>query len=50
MVPKAKTPLGRRLKRIRAKIEDSGVPLLTWEQIAAAAPERRGERHETEPH
>jgi hypothetical protein len=37
-----KTPLGKRLREIRAKIFASGVPLLDWEEIAHEVADRRG--------
>ena len=38
-----RTPLGRRLWEIRAKIVASGEPLLGWEEIEREVAERRGE-------
>ena len=38
-----RTPLGRRLGEIRAKIVASGEPLLGWEEIEREVAERRGE-------
>ena len=38
----AKTPLGKRLTRIRARIVAAGQPLLDWEGIEAEIAERRG--------
>ncbi len=38
-----KTPLGRKLVSIRAKIIASGEPLLNWEEIEREVAERRGE-------
>ena len=40
---KPRTPLGRRLWEIRAKIVASGEPLLGWEEIEREVAERRGE-------
>lgn len=46
-LPKAskqrRTPLGRRLDEIRARIKASGQPLLSWEDIDQELAERRGE-------
>lgn len=38
-----RTPLGRRLEEIRERIEASGEPLLSWEEIDREVGERRGE-------
>ena len=38
----AKTPLGRRLWEIRARIVASGAPLLTWDEIDQEVEERQG--------
>jgi hypothetical protein len=38
-----RTPLGRRLDEIRARIEASGQPLLSWEDIDRELAELRGE-------
>ena len=38
----AKTPLGRRLWEIRARIVASGTPLLSWDEIDREVQERRG--------
>jgi len=38
----AKTPLGRRLWEIRARIVTSGVPLLSWDEIDREVEDRRG--------
>ena len=38
-----RTPLGRRLDQIRARIEASGPPLLSWEDIDRELAELRGE-------
>jgi hypothetical protein len=38
-----RTPLGRRLDEIRARIKASGQPLLSWEDIDRELAERRGE-------
>jgi chorismate-pyruvate lyase len=38
----AKTPLGRRLWEIRARIVASGAPLLSWDEIDREIEERRG--------
>ncbi len=37
-----RTPLGKRLREIRAKIFASGVPLLDWEEIVQEVANRRG--------
>ena len=37
------TPLGRQLLEARRKIEDSGVPLLSQEQLERERAERRGD-------
>lgn len=37
-----KTPLGRKLWKIRAKIIASGEPLLDWDDIEREVAERRG--------
>lgn len=39
---KPKTPLGKRLWELRAKIIASGEPLLDWEGVAREVAERRG--------
>ena len=36
------SPLGRRLREIRARIVASGVPLLNWEELEREIAERRG--------
>lgn len=41
----ARTPLGRKLVRIREQIEQSGVPLLDWDELEREIAERRGERN-----
>ncbi len=42
-----RTPLGRRLDEIRARIKESGVPLLSWEDIdRELAEQRRGVEEE----
>ena len=38
----ARTPLGRRLWEIRARVVASGVPMLSWEEIEREVEERRG--------
>ncbi len=38
----AKTPLGRRLWEIRARVLASGAPLLTWDEIDQEVEERQG--------
>jgi hypothetical protein len=38
----ARTPLGRRLWEIRARIVASGIPLLSWDEIDQEVAERRG--------
>ena len=38
----AKTPLGRRLWEIRARIVASGAPLLTWDEIDQEVEKRQG--------
>jgi len=38
----AQTPLGAELRRLRAKIIESGEPLLSWEEIEKEVAERRG--------
>ena len=38
----ARTPLGAELRRLRAKIIESGEPLLSWEDIEKEVAERRG--------
>lgn len=40
---RARTPLGRRLREIRRRIEASGAPLLDWDGIDRERKERRGE-------
>lgn len=45
MSGEARTPLGRRLREIRRRIEAGGVPLLDWDGIDRERKERRGERH-----
>lgn len=40
---KARTPLGKRLLSLRAKIIASGEPLLSWEEIDIEVRKRRGE-------
>ena len=40
----ARTKLGRRLQRIRARIVASGEALLSWEDVAREVAERRGEK------
>jgi hypothetical protein len=39
----ARTPLGRRLAELRARIVASGEPLLDWSQLEREIAERRGE-------
>ena len=39
----SRTPLGKRLLRIREQIFALGEPLLTWEEIEREVAERRGE-------
>ncbi|MGI6415118.1 MAG: hypothetical protein ACOX1P_05560 [Thermoguttaceae bacterium] len=41
----ARTPLGRRLREIRQRIEASGAPLLDWNDIERELAERRGKRN-----
>jgi hypothetical protein len=38
----ARTPLGADLRRLRAKIIESGEPLLSWEAIEQEVADRRG--------
>lgn len=38
----ARTPLGAELRRLRAKIIESGEPLLSWKDIEKEVTERRG--------
>lgn len=38
-----RTPLGRRLMKLRAQIVASGEPLLGWDDIEREVAERRGE-------
>jgi hypothetical protein len=38
----ARTPLGADLRRLRAKIVESGEPLLSWEAIEKEVADRRG--------
>lgn len=40
-----KTPLGRKLVRLRKRIERSGVPLLDWDDLEREIAERRGARN-----
>lgn len=40
--PRLISPLGRKLRRIRAEIIASGEPLLSWEEIDREVAERRG--------
>lgn len=40
---KARTPLGKRLLSLRAKIVANGEPLLSWEEIDIEVKKRRGE-------
>lgn len=40
---KARTPLGKKLFALRAKIVASGEPLLSWDEIDAEVRKRRGE-------
>ena len=40
--PQAKTPLGRRLRELRAEIVRSGTPLLGWEEVEQEVVSRRG--------
>ena len=40
---KARTPLGKKLLSLRAKIVASGEPLLSWEEIDIEVKKRRGE-------
>lgn len=39
----ARTPLGRKLVKIRAEIVASGEPLLPWESLEREIADRRGE-------
>ena len=38
----SRTPLGQRLREIRAQIVASGTPLLTWEEVQREIDDRRG--------
>jgi predicted DNA-binding antitoxin AbrB/MazE fold protein len=38
----ARTPLGRRLRELRAQIVASGAPLLDWDEISEEVTSRRG--------
>ena len=40
-----RTELGRKLVRLRKEIEQSGVPLLDWDDLEREIAERRGERN-----
>ena len=40
-----KTPLGRKLVRLRKEIVRAGVPLLDWDDLEREVAERRGERN-----
>jgi hypothetical protein len=40
-----RTPLGRKLMRLRKRIEKSGVPLLDWDDLEREIAERRGARN-----
>lgn len=40
---RARTPLGKKLLALRAKIVASGEPLLSWDEIDAEVRKRRGE-------
>ncbi len=44
---KPRTPLGRRLMAVRARIIASGTKLLSWDEIERELMERRGERRRT---
>lgn len=39
-----KTPLGRKLSRIRQQIVATGEPLLSWDEVNQEVAERRGEK------
>ena len=39
----SRTPLGKRLLRLRERIVASGEPLLTWDEVEREVAERRGE-------
>jgi hypothetical protein len=43
----SRTPLGKRLLRIREQILASGEPPLTWEEVEREVAERRGEVEQT---
>lgn len=48
VAPPGRTPLGRRLRALRARLVASGEPLLGWDEIEQEARERRGgvDQHE----